>query len=88
MESKRDKIKGLVVDLLNQSHEAMIKKIDGALNSGAIDIDSWQEDDSPMILPKIIITAILENESTQYQGKGTSFEKKIKKEVKNLRYFI
>lgn len=88
MESKRDKIKGLVVDLLNQSHEEMYFKIDAALNSGAIDIDSWQEDDSPMILPKIIITAILENESTQYQGKGTSFEKKIKKEVKNLKYFI
>ena len=66
----------------------MESKIDGALNSGAIDIDSWQEDDSPMVLPKIIITAILENESTQYQGKGTSFEKKIKKEVKNLKYFI
>ena len=88
METKRDKIKGLVVNLLNQSHEEMYFKIDAALNSGAIDIDSWQEDDSPMILPKIIITAILENESTQYQGKGTSFEKKIKKEVKNLKYFI
>ena len=88
METKRDKIKGLVVNLLNQSHEEMYFKIDAALNSGAIDIDSWQEDDSPMILPKIIITAILENESTQYQGKGTSFEKKIKKEVKNLRYFL
>lgn len=88
METKRDKIKGLVVNLLNQSHEEMYWKIDAALNSGAIDIDSWEEDDSPMILPKIIITAILENESTQYQGKGTSFEKKIKKEVKNLRYFL
>jgi hypothetical protein len=88
METKRDKIKALVVNLLEQSHEEMYWKIDAALNSGAIDIDSWQEDDSPMVLPKIIITAILENESTQYQGKGTSFEKKIKKEVKNLRYFI
>ena len=88
MESKRDKIKALVVNLLEQSHEEMYWKIDAALNSGAIDIDSWQEDDSPMVLPKIIITAILENESTQYQGKGTSFEKKIKKEVKNLRYFL
>jgi hypothetical protein len=42
----------------------MYWKIDAALNSGAIEIDSWQEDDSPMVLPKIIITAILENEST------------------------
>ena len=42
MESKRDKIKALVVEMLNNSHEAMIKNIDKALNSGAIDIDSWQ----------------------------------------------
>lgn len=88
MESKRDKIKALVVEMLNNSHEAMIKNIDKALNSGAIDIDSWQEDDRPMLLPKTIVTAILEDESTQYNGIGTSYEKSIKKEVKNIRYYL
>lgn len=87
-QDKKNKIKALVTDMLNQSHEAMSKKIDKALNSGAIDIDSWSESHSPMILPKCIVTAILQDESTQYEGKGTSFEKDIKKEVKNIRYFL
>lgn len=87
-QSKKDKIKVLVADMLNQSHEDMTKQIDKALNSGAIDIDSWDENDKPMILPKCIVTAILENESTQYAGSGTSFQKQIKKEVKNIRYFL
>lgn len=87
-QEKADKIKSLVTDMLNDSHQAMIKKIDKALNSGAIDVDSWDENDKPMIVPKCIVTAILEQESTQYSGSGTSFEKQIKKEVKNIRYFI
>lgn len=74
--------------MLNESHEAMIKKIDKALNSGAIDIDSWDESHNPMILPKCITTAIMQNESAQYEGKGTSFEKEVKKEVRNIRYFL
>jgi len=85
---KQIEIKSLVADMLNESYNAMINKIDRVLNSGAIDIEGWEKDCSPMILPKIIVTAILQNESTQYEGKGTSFEKKIKKEVKNIRYFI
>lgn len=85
---KKEKIKGLVSDMLKESYEAMLKKIDKALNSGAVDIDKWNDKINPMILPKCIVTAILENESTQYLGIGTSFEKEVKKEVKNIRYFI
>lgn len=85
---KREKIKSLVSEMLNSSHEAMIKNIDKALNSGVIDLDSWDEENAPMILPKCILTAILEQESTQYLCIGTSFEKRIKREVKNIRYFI
>lgn len=85
---KRNKIKSLVTDMLNESHEAMIKKIDKALNSGAIDVDGWDESNNPMILPKCIVTAILQNESTQYEAKGTAFEKEVKKEVRNIRYFL
>lgn len=87
MENK-EKIKELVIELLNNSHESMIKKISTALNCGVLDIENWNEKTSPMIIPKIIATALLESESTQYSAKGTSFEKKIKKEVKNLRYYI
>lgn len=88
MENSKRKIKSLVEDMLNESHEAMIKKIDKVLNSGYVDVDGWDENHNPMILPKCIVTAILQNESKQYEGKGTSFEKEIKKEVKNIKYFI
>lgn len=87
-QEKKDKIKSLVVDMLNESHEAMIKKIDKALNSGAIDVDKWDPADKPMIIPKCIVIAVLEDESMQFTGKGTSYERYIKKEVKNIRYFI
>lgn len=85
---QKEKIKALVIELLNTSHEEMIKKIDRALNSGALDIENWDEKTSPMILPKTIATAILESEATQYSARGTSFERRIKRDVKNLRYFI
>jgi hypothetical protein len=41
-----------------------------------------------MIIPKCITTALLEQECTQWDASGTSFEKQIKKEVKNIRYFL
>ena len=88
MKSNKEQIAELVKDMLTESYEAMIKKIDKVLNSGCVDVESWNKDSSPMILPKCIVTAILQNESTQYEGKGTSFEKQVKKEVKNIRYFL
>lgn len=87
-EEKKDKIKSLAEDMLKESFDNMIRKVEKALNSGAIDIDSWDENDKPMILPKCIVTAILQIESTQYEGKGTSYEKGIKKEVERIRYFL
>lgn len=87
-QDKKDKIKSLVVDMLNDSHDNMIKNIDKVLKSGAINIDRWDEENEQMIIPKIIVTAILKNESGQYEGKGTSFERRVSKEVKNLMYFL
>lgn len=87
-EDKKAKIKSLVTDLLNTAHEEMIKNIDKALNSGAVDVDDWDENFKPMILPKIIYTAIVIKASKDYEGKGTSYEKWVKKEVNNLLYFI
>lgn len=87
-EEKMARIKTIVQDLINDSHTAMMSKIDRVLNSGAIDIDSWDENSAPMILPKCIAAAIIKNESHQYDGKGTSFEKRIKKEVQNIQYFL
>jgi hypothetical protein len=87
-QEKKEKIEALVIEMLNYSKDAMLTKINTALNCGALDIENWDENKSPMIIPKIIITALLESESTQYSARGTSFEKKIKKETKNLRYYI
>lgn len=87
-QEKKNKIKSLAEDMLKESFDAMIRKVEKALNSGVIDIDSWNENNSPMILPKCIVTAILQDESTQYEGIGTSFEKQVKKEVKNIRYIL
>ena len=84
---QKEKIKALVIELLNDSHEEMLKKIDRALNSGALDIENWNEKTSPMVLPKTIATAILESEATHYCT-GTTYAKRIKRDVKNLRYFI
>jgi len=87
-QEKKEKIKSLVEDMMNESYQAMIKKIDKAINSGAVDIDDWNENTSPMILPKTIITAILKNEATQYDCKGTSFHKQVKKDSENILLFI
>ncbi len=86
--NKQEKIKSLVEEMLTDSYESMKKNIDKVLKSGAIDIDGWDKKNSPMILPKCIVTAILQNEATQYEGKGTSFEKQVKKEAQNIRYFL
>ena len=87
-QEKKNKIKSLTEDMLKEYFGAMIKKVEKALNSGAIDVDSWDENYNPMILQRCIVTAILQDESTQYEAKGTTFEKQIKKEAKNIRYYL
>jgi hypothetical protein len=88
MENNKQQILELVKEMLIESHENMLNKINKVLNSGCVDVEGWDEKNSPMILPKCIVTAILKDESTQYEGKGTSFEKQVKKEVENIRYFL
>lgn len=87
-EVKEKRIKKLAADMLKQSHKIALSRIDKAIKSGALDIESWEPTSRPMILPKIIVTAILKRESQQYDAKGTSYEKEVKKEVANLMCFI
>lgn len=87
-EEKRDKINRLVFDMLSASYQHMVRKIDEVLDSGSVDVDGWDEDNAPMTLPKCIVTAILKRESEQYEGKGTDFEKQIKKTSNNIKHFI
>ena len=86
--NKKDQIKCLVVEMIGYSQKAMLEKLERVMNSGCIDIDGWDEKNAPMLLPKAIVTALLESESYQYSGKGTAYERKIKKDVRNIRYFI
>lgn len=82
------KIKNLVNSMLHDSYLDMIEKVDKAINSSAIDTEAWDENKNSMILPKIITLALLENATIRYSPRGTSFERHIKKEVKNLKMFI
>lgn len=85
---KKQKIEQFALEMLNESLEAMKTKVRQAIASGVLDIENWDEKFSPMVLPKAIVTACLESETYQFGGKGTSFEKQIKKDVKKLRYYI
>lgn len=84
----KEKIKNLVIEMLNESLTDINKKLDHVLNSGAVDVEGWDEKTAPMITPKTILAALLENEAAQYYAKGTSFEKQVKKEIKNIKYFL
>ena len=80
MKNNKEKIKELVRDMLIESHQKAMQNIDRVLDS--------DYKNKPMILPKCILTAILENEARQHTARGTSFEKQMKKEVRNISYFL
>ena len=84
---KKAKIKQ-VESMLNDSNKLVKSKIDKALNCGALDIEQWDSNYNPMIMIKIIVAALLQDEAEQYMASGTSFEKEVKREVKNLGIFL
>ena len=85
----RAKVSDRVYSLLRDSVQSIENKVVKLLKSNCIDFESWDENVEPMLLPKCIATAILEDESTKYACKGSaSFEKRVKKEVKNIKLFI
>jgi hypothetical protein len=86
--NKQEQIEAITNEMLNGAKIAIQKLIKKALNSGAIDVEAWDENNNPMLLPKVILIAALENEADQYKATNTSFEKKIKKEVNNLKLFL
>lgn len=86
--NKKAQIKKLAIQMLKESFEKAKKKVDKAIACGAIDIDAWDSKSSPMLVPKAIVTAILLDESTQYDASGTSFEKQMKKDIKNIGLYL
>ena len=87
-QEKKQAIKKLVVEMLKESQEEMIEKIDTIIESGAVDVENWNENFNKMIIPKTIVTALLETESKQRDGRGTSFEKQVKRDVKVICNFL
>lgn len=87
-QEKREKVKSLVEEMLNESHDAVMKKIDKALDCGAIDISDWSATNAPMMLPKCIVVALLEEEARQYDCRGTSYQRKVKKLVSSIRLYL
>jgi len=86
--NKKEEIKKLALSMLQQSFEAAKANVEKALSSGAIDIDSWDENSNPMLFPKSIVIAVLTEEANQQSAKGTSFEKQVKQDAKNIGYFL
>ena len=84
----RAKLHKKCIRLLDRSYDEMLESISKAIDSGAVDIDGWDDINESMVLPKAILTAILQIESTQYDCKGTCYEKQIRKDVKNLKPFL
>jgi hypothetical protein len=87
-QEKKEVIKAYSSKMLEQSYEDMIKKIDKVINSGSVDVESWDVNSNPYVLVRSILSAILDVEAQEYNGVGTSFEKGMKREIKNIKLFI
>ncbi len=87
-DQKKDKIKEYVKDMIQKSQEKMMMNLDKVLESGAINIEEWDAYNCPMIIPACITNALLEYEMNQRDFKGSSFEKEVKKQTKNIGLFI
>lgn len=88
MESKEEKIEKLCLDMLDHSVTEIKARIKRAINSGAVDVEAWDEKHNSYLLPKAIMIAIFERETNLYRPTGTSFEKQVNKEAKNIELFI
>lgn len=87
--TKEKQIRKLVSDAIDESVKAMKGELlNKVFKSGCIDILSWDPKDHPMLLPKSILIALFLHEAAQYSPKGTSFEKQVDKNAKNIVYFL
>jgi hypothetical protein len=85
MSTKSD-LKKMIVDQLEESNKAMIKKVDKLLNSDySVYIEEWMKlECGKNFLPICMVKALLKDESDQYSYKYTSFEKECKKQVNHF----
>ena len=77
----KNKCRELVVKLIDESAACMKKHIDKVFNSGAIDVESAEDN---LVLPKTILLALLKEEMFEYGMEGTRWEKQVKEDVENI----
>jgi hypothetical protein len=89
MTDNKQKIKDLVIDMLDRSYDKSVLSIDKILDSGCIDIDAWDENNGRMLVPKAIVMALLDYEKDQWSpSKRISSYKQVTKDFKNIRNFL
>lgn len=67
--------------LIQDSAQWMRRDIERVLLSGAVD---YANAENNYVLPKTIMLALLKEQMRNYDGKGTSYEKQIKKDAENI----
>jgi len=88
-EQKQEAIKKIVFEMLENDLCNINEKIDRALKSGCIDVEAWDENCNPMILPKSIIVAVYEDRARCFHpSKDSKRYKEVRKNVKNISLFI
>ena len=85
---KKMKVKSLIKGMFKQTEKELDTKIDKIMRSGVIDMDTWDEDINPMIVPKMFMVAFLRDEAEQFSAKGTSFEKTLHKGALEIGYHL
>lgn len=84
---KEKAVRKLTYAILYEAYLSAREAVSRAVNSGAINIDSYDENHR-MVLPKSIAAAVLEIEVRPLKGIGTSYERQVKKNIKNIKHFI
>ena len=76
-------------ECLKYAVKEMQDNIDKAIKSGAVNITGWEPDFAPYIMPKTIVCAVLEHEAARHINTvPKAYERKVKKCVRNIRYFL
>ena len=88
LNTKEAGIEDRVLALVHEFGKVAPIMIEKVLSSGAVDVEGWDSEYNSMILPKAIFIAMLRDTINGYSAKGTSFEKTIKKESKNIELFL
>lgn len=84
LEEKKKVIAQITNEFLNNAFEKMQEKITRAIQCDALDIEQYDSEFNTAIIPKTIVAALLLEEAEQWKCKGTSFEKQMEKDVKQL----